>query len=58
VLSRGLWDSEGHHLFQVGGLFGHLDSDYRTLYITATSSVYKLRTKTRGFVPYLTGLKK
>jgi len=34
------------------------DSDYGTLYITATSSVYKLRTKTRGFVPYLTGLQK
>jgi gluconolactonase len=30
------------------------DADYGTLYITATTSVYKLRTKTRGFVPYLT----
>jgi len=29
------------------------DADYGTLYITATTSVYKLRTKTRGFVPYL-----
>lgn len=29
------------------------DSDYGTLYITATHSVYKLRTNTRGFVPYL-----
>jgi len=29
------------------------DNDYRTLYITATTSVYKLRTKVRGFVPYL-----
>jgi gluconolactonase len=29
------------------------DADYGTLYITATNSVYKLRTKTRGFVPYL-----
>jgi gluconolactonase len=26
---------------------------YDTLYITATHSVYKLRTKTKGFVPYL-----
>jgi gluconolactonase len=29
------------------------DADYGTLYITATHSVYKLRTNTRGFVPYL-----
>jgi gluconolactonase len=29
------------------------DADYGTLYITATTSVYKLRTKTHGFVPYL-----
>jgi gluconolactonase len=29
------------------------DSDYATLYITATSSVYKLRTKALGYVPYL-----
>jgi gluconolactonase len=27
--------------------------DYRTLYITATTSVYRLETKTRGFVPSL-----
>jgi len=29
------------------------DKDYRTLYITATTSVYHLPTKARGFVPYL-----
>jgi gluconolactonase len=29
------------------------DADYGTLYITATKSVYKLRTKARGDVPYL-----
>jgi gluconolactonase len=29
------------------------DSDYGTLYITATKSVYKLRTNTKGFVAYL-----
>src|SRR5581483_4050398 len=28
------------------------DPDYGTLYITATTSVYKLRTATHGFVPY------
>ena len=27
------------------------DADYRTLYITAKTSVYRLKTKTRGFVP-------
>jgi gluconolactonase len=30
------------------------DKNYSTLYITATTSVYRLETKTRGFVPYLT----
>jgi hypothetical protein len=29
------------------------DKDYRTLYITANSSVYRLEMKTQGFVPYL-----
>jgi hypothetical protein len=29
------------------------DKDYRTLYITATTSVYRLETKTQGFLPYL-----
>jgi gluconolactonase len=29
------------------------DNDYQTLYITATTSVYRLQTTTRGFVPYL-----
>lgn len=29
------------------------DAGYGTLYITATKSVYKLQTKTHGFVPYL-----
>lgn len=29
------------------------DDDYGTLYITATTSVYRLRTKTRGYIPYL-----
>ena len=26
---------------------------YDTLYITATHGLYKLRTKTKGYVPYL-----
>lgn len=29
------------------------DADYSTLYITAETSVYKIRTKAHGFVPYL-----
>ncbi len=29
------------------------DPDYSTLYITATTSVYRLRTRVHGFVPYL-----
>ncbi len=27
------------------------DDDYRTLYITASTSVYRIRTKVRGFIP-------
>ena len=55
-----VWDAQGHHLGTIvlpeqpanlawGG------PDYRTLYITATTSVYRLRTLVRGFVPYLAG---
>jgi gluconolactonase len=53
-----VWDAEGHHLGTIempeqpaNLIWG--DKDYGTLYITATTSVYKLRTKVRGFVPYL-----
>ena len=31
------------------------DADYSTLYITATTSVYKLKTRAHGFIPYLQG---
>jgi len=53
-----IWDPEGHHLgtIEMPEQPANLtwgDDDYRTLYITATTSVYKLRTKVRGFVPYL-----
>jgi gluconolactonase len=52
-----VWDSSGKHLGTIvmpeqpanlawGG------PDYQTLYITATTSVYRLKTRTRGFVPY------
>jgi gluconolactonase len=51
-----VWDPDGHH---IGTIFipespANLnwgDSDYRTLYITARTSVYRIKTKTQGFVP-------
>jgi gluconolactonase len=53
-----VWDAKGNHLGTIvmpeqpaNLTWG--DKDYRTLYITATTSVYKLETKTTGFVPYL-----
>ncbi len=53
-----VWDAQGHHLGTIvvpeqpaNLTWG--DAGYQTLYITATKSVYKLRTKSRGFVPYL-----
>jgi len=55
-----VWDPEGQHLGTIeipeqpaNLIWG--DKDYSTLYIAATTSVYKLRTKARGFVPYLAG---
>lgn len=53
-----VWDVKGNHLGTIitpeqpaNLTWG--DKEYRTLYITATTSVYRLATKTRGFVPYL-----
>jgi len=53
-----VWDAEGNHLGTIvmpeqpaNLTWG--DKDYGTLYITATTSVYRLKTKTQGFVPYL-----
>jgi gluconolactonase len=54
-----VWDAKGNHLGTIvmpeqpaNLTWG--DKDYRTLYITATTSVYRLQMKTQGFVPYLT----
>jgi gluconolactonase len=52
-----VWDAQGHHLGTIEmpeqpANLAWGDKDFRTLYITATTSVYRLRTKTRGFVPY------
>jgi len=53
-----VWSATGQHLgtIEIPEQPANLawgDADYGTLYITATKSVYKLRTKARGFVPYL-----
>ena len=53
-----VWDADGHHLGTIAmpeqpANLAWGDPDYGTLYITATKSVYKLRTKVRGDVPYL-----
>jgi gluconolactonase len=53
-----VWDKAGRHLGTIvlpeqpaNLTWG--DPDYGTLYITATTSVYRLRTQTHGFVAYL-----
>src|SRR5579864_4560075 len=53
-----VWDAKGNHLGTIvmpeqpaNLTWG--DKTYSTLYITATASVYRLETKTQGFVPYL-----
>ena len=55
-----VWDTEGHHLGTIAipeqpANLAWGDPDYRTLYITANTSVYRLRTRTKGYVPYLVG---
>jgi gluconolactonase len=53
-----IWDPSGHHLGTIvlpeqPANLAWGDADYGTLYITASTSVYRLRTKTHGFLPYL-----
>ena len=53
-----VWDSAGRHLGTMvlpeqPANLAWGDTDYGTLYITATTSVYRLRTKVHGFLPYL-----
>lgn len=57
-----VWDSAGNHLGTIvvprqpaNLTWG--DADFKSLYLTAGSSVYKLRTKVRGLVPYEKALK-
>ena len=53
-----VWDASGNHLGTIvmpeqPANLAWGDPQYDTLYITATTSVYRLKTKTRGYVPYL-----
>jgi gluconolactonase len=53
-----VWDPLGHHLGTIvvpeqPANLAWGDSDYSTLYITATTSVYKIPTLAHGFIPYL-----
>ncbi len=53
-----VWNAKGRHLGTIvvpeqPANLAWGDDDYQTLYLTATTSVYKLRTRRRGFVPYL-----
>jgi gluconolactonase len=52
-----VWDAKGNHLGTIvipeqPANLNWGDKDSRTLYITATTSVYRLQMKTQGFVPY------
>jgi gluconolactonase len=51
-----VWDPDGNHIGTIvvpekAANMTWGDADNQTLYITASSSIYRLRTKTRGFVP-------
>jgi gluconolactonase len=53
-----IWDPQGNHLGTIvlpeqpaNLTWG--DKDYQTLYFTATTSVYVLKMRTQGFLPYL-----
>ena len=53
-----VWDRQGHHLGTIvlpeqPANLAWGDPDYRTLYFTATTSVYVLKMKAQGFLPYL-----
>jgi gluconolactonase len=53
-----VWDSGGNHLGTIilpeqPANLAWGDSDSKTMYITATTSLYKLKTNAPGFVPYM-----
>jgi len=52
-----VWEAAGNHIGTIAlpeqpANLTWGDKDYRTLYITATTSVYRLRMKTDGYLPY------
>ena len=52
-----IWSPEGEHVGTIvvpeqPANLAWGDSDFRTLYITATHSLYRIQMKARGFVPY------
>ena len=52
-----VWDPAGHHLGTIvlpeqPANLAWGDAGYATLYITATTSVYKVPTRAQGFIPY------
>lgn len=52
-----VWDPQGNHLGTIivpeqPANLAWGDKDYQTLYLTATTSVYRIRTKAHGFIPY------
>ncbi len=52
-----VWDPSGNHIGTIvvpeqPANLAWGDADWSTLYLTATTSVYKIKTKARGFVPY------
>ena len=53
-----VWDAAGHHIGTIAvpeqpANLAWGDPNYGTLYITATTSVYRLRSRTKGYMPYL-----
>jgi len=53
-----VWDAHGNHLGMIvvpeqPANLAWGDAGLGTLYITATTSVYRIKTKTHGFVPYM-----
>jgi gluconolactonase len=55
-----VWDAQGNHLGTIvtpeqPANLAWGDKDYGALYITATTSVYRIRTKAHGFMPNLQG---
>jgi gluconolactonase len=51
-----VWDPQGNHLGTIlmpesTANLNWGDADYRTLYVTASTSVYRLKSRTSGFVP-------